>query len=99
MHARTRARFGHDEKGRLLKKRANILAYSQRLVPTLQRRQVGRAKETEPGLKYRRENILPGENVIPSAEKSEIVAGDPFEKLNGLGNLLGCKWRRCGLQL
>ncbi len=41
MHARTRARFGHDEKGRLLKKRANIRAYSQRLIPALQRRQVG----------------------------------------------------------
>src|SRR6476659_4350158 len=59
---------------------------------------MGRAKQPEAGLKYWRKNIPRGENVIPRAEKSEIVASNPFEKYNGLGNLLGRKRRRCRLQ-
>jgi hypothetical protein len=59
-----------------------------------------RAQQAETGLQVRLERVLAvGVGVVARAEQCEIVGGDPLQKLDRFGDLLGRERRRRGAQL
>ena len=68
-------------------------------LPRRKQPHVARAQQAEPGLELRLERMLAvGVGIVARAEQGEIVGGDPLQKLDRFGDLVGRQRRRIGAQ-
>ena len=100
VHPRAHGGLGDHEQRRLNKELADLRRDRQRLVPALHGRRLAAAQDAEPALEHRLERGLAGgEDVVSDAEEGEIVRDQPFQELDGLGDLGHWHGRRIGLEL
>ena len=72
---------------------------ADQLLAAPQHAHVARAQKTEPGLELGLERVLAdGEPVVPDPQEGEIVGDQPFEELNGFGDLVDRQLRRISLE-
>ena len=93
VHTRAHRRLGDDQHPGLLQKFADFRSEGDELIAATQQPHLGRAQQSEPGFKDRLQRAG-GVGVVARAQEGEIVAGQPFEKQDGLGNVLDRQRRR-----
>ena len=99
VHARAHGGLGDDEQRRLVQQRADLRRDDEGLVPSLHGRHLAPAQDTEPAGENRlQRGLAGGEGVVANAEEGEIVRDQPFQELDGLGDLGDRRRRRIGLE-
>ena len=99
VHARALCRLGHDDELRLVEELADFRRGGDELIAAEQEPHFRRAQQAEAGVEPRLERVLAvGVGVVARAEQGEIVGGDPLQKLDRFGDLVGRQRRRRGAQ-
>ena len=90
VHARAHRRLGDNKHPRLFEELADLRRHGDKLGAAAQQPHLGRAQQSEAGLEHRLQTaIVIGVGIIARAEQGEIVAGEPFQKLDSLGDIGG----------
>ncbi len=97
VHARAQAGLGDDQQARLLEEFTDLRRDGEELVAAAKEPHILRAQKPEPGLEVRLQLVRV--DVVARAEQREILAGQPFQELNRLGDVIGRQRRRIFSQI
>ena len=99
MHERAHHRFGEREQARLVEEFADRRRDGDALLAEREHAPLALAQDAEAGLELRLERLAVHRNAIMAdAEEHEVVGNQPFEELNGFGDLVDRQQRRIGLE-
>src|SRR5262245_33424784 len=100
MHVRARVRLSNDERFRLAQKLHDLRRDRSKIVTVTKYLKLPVAQQAEATLTLRQIICLIfAEEIIAYAKEREIVRGQPFEKLDSLGDFIDRNGRRVGLEV